>query len=60
MVDVKTGTEKIEAAFDEFINRKDIGILLINQHVRSLAASLEIEAWLMDGVDCVDCGEDPI
>lgn len=33
VVDVKTGADKIEAAFDEFIQRKDIGILLINQHV---------------------------
>ncbi|KAI5838120.1 ATPase, V1 complex, subunit F [Morchella snyderi] len=33
VVDAKTATDKIEAAFDEFINRKDIGILLINQHI---------------------------
>ncbi|KAH8146794.1 uncharacterized protein LAJ45_09168 [Morchella importuna] len=33
VVDAKTGTDKIEAAFDDFINRKDIGILLINQHI---------------------------
>ncbi|KAL7276250.1 H(+)-transporting V1 sector ATPase subunit F [Rhizina undulata] len=33
VVDAKTETEKIEKAFDEFINRKDIGILLINQHI---------------------------
>jgi len=33
IVDAKTETDKIEKAFDEFINRKDIGILLINQHI---------------------------
>ncbi|RPB03630.1 vacuolar ATP synthase [Choiromyces venosus 120613-1] len=33
VVDAKTETDKIEKAFDEFINRKDIGILLINQHI---------------------------
>lgn len=34
VVDAKTETSKIEKAFDEFIERKDIAILLINQHVR--------------------------
>lgn len=33
VVDAKTDLEKIEAAFDQYINRKDIAILLINQHV---------------------------
>ncbi|PUU77641.1 ATPase, V1 complex, subunit F [Tuber borchii] len=33
IVDAKTETDRIEKAFDEFINRKDIGILLINQHI---------------------------
>ncbi|CUS08448.1 unnamed protein product [Tuber aestivum] len=33
VVDAKTETDKIEKAFDEFVGRKDIGILLINQHV---------------------------
>jgi len=35
VVDGKTETSAIEAAFDSFtVNRKDIGIVLINQHVR--------------------------
>ncbi|KAF3921165.1 hypothetical protein ABW21_db0202122 [Orbilia brochopaga] len=33
IVDPKTETEKIEKSFDELTTRKDIGILLINQHV---------------------------
>ncbi|KAG0635094.1 ATPase, V1 complex, subunit F [Tuber brumale] len=33
VVDAKIETDKIEKAFDEFVNRKDIGILLINQHI---------------------------
>lgn len=43
VVDSKTGTDKIEATFEEFINRKDIGIVLINQHVSSL--SLCVCVW---------------
>jgi V-type H+-transporting ATPase subunit F len=39
VVDAKTGKDKIEAAFDDFINRKDIGILLINQHVSPFSLS---------------------
>jgi V-type H+-transporting ATPase subunit F len=36
IVDAKTETSVIEAAFDRFTNdRKDIAILLINQHVSS-------------------------
>jgi V-type H+-transporting ATPase subunit F len=35
VVDAKTETAQIEAAFDRFTSeRKDIAILLINQHVR--------------------------
>ncbi|ROT40600.1 vacuolar ATP synthase subunit F [Sodiomyces alkalinus F11] len=33
VVDSKTETSAIEAAFDSFTERKDIGIVLINQHV---------------------------
>ncbi|KAK6356649.1 H(+)-transporting V1 sector ATPase subunit F [Orbilia javanica] len=33
VVDPKTEVDKIEKAFDEMTSRKDIGILLINQHV---------------------------
>ncbi|KAF8537046.1 V-type proton ATPase subunit F [Trichophaea hybrida] len=33
VVDAKTETKDIEDAFDEFTTRKDIGILLINQHI---------------------------
>lgn len=36
VVDGKTDTSAIEAAFDKFTeDRKDIGIVLINQHVCS-------------------------
>lgn len=34
IVDAKTENADIEKAFEEFTERKDIGILLINQHVR--------------------------
>lgn len=37
VVDAKTETAEIEKAFEEFTTRKDIGILLINQHVCSPA-----------------------
>ncbi|KOS17952.1 V-type proton ATPase subunit F [Escovopsis weberi] len=33
VVDGKTDTAAIEAAFDKFTERKDIGIVLINQHI---------------------------
>ncbi|CAE6530299.1 unnamed protein product [Rhizoctonia solani] len=33
IVDSKTSVEKIEETFQEFTRRKDIAILLINQHV---------------------------
>ncbi|KAF8253111.1 vacuolar ATP synthase [Wilcoxina mikolae CBS 423.85] len=33
VVDAKTETKEIEDAFDEFTTRKDIGILMINQHI---------------------------
>ncbi|KAI5816905.1 vacuolar ATP synthase subunit F [Pyronema omphalodes] len=33
VVDAQTETSKIEKAFDQFTERKDIGILLINQHI---------------------------
>jgi len=33
VVDSKTETADIEAAFERFTTRKDIGIVLINQHV---------------------------
>lgn len=37
VVDAKTENSAIEAAFDRFTNeRKDIAILLINQHVRGI------------------------
>ncbi|KAF7339944.1 V-type proton ATPase subunit F [Mycena venus] len=35
VVDAKTQVSTIEAAFQDFTERKDIAILLINQHVRS-------------------------
>ena len=38
VVDSKTETSVIEQAFDNFTaERKDIGIILINQHVRTLS-----------------------
>jgi V-type H+-transporting ATPase subunit F len=40
VVDGKTDTAAIEAAFDRFTeDRKDIGIVLINQHVRQRSDS---------------------
>ncbi|TGZ85065.1 vacuolar ATP synthase [Ascodesmis nigricans] len=33
IVDAKTETANIEKTFDEFTGRKDVGILLINQHI---------------------------
>lgn len=33
VVDPKTSTEAIEKAFDDYTSRKDIAVLLINQHV---------------------------
>ncbi|KAL6884296.1 vacuolar ATP synthase subunit F (V-ATPase F subunit) [Trichoderma longibrachiatum] len=33
VVDSKTETAAIESAFDSFTERKDIGIVLINQHI---------------------------
>jgi len=33
IVDAKTEVAEIERAFDEFTTRKDVGILLINQHI---------------------------
>ncbi|KAL7814227.1 vacuolar ATP synthase subunit F (V-ATPase F subunit) [Trichoderma aethiopicum] len=33
VVDSKTETTAIESAFDSFTERKDIGIVLINQHI---------------------------
>ncbi|OLN97481.1 V-type proton ATPase subunit F [Colletotrichum chlorophyti] len=33
VVDSKTDTAAIESAFDSFTTRKDIGIVLINQHI---------------------------
>lgn len=33
VVDTKTTPEEIEKAFDDYTNRKDIAVLLINQHV---------------------------
>ena len=46
MVDGKTETAAIEAAFDRFTaERKDIGIVLINQHVRN-PSPFPPSAWL--------------
>ncbi|KAA8915687.1 hypothetical protein TRICI_002199 [Trichomonascus ciferrii] len=33
VVDGKTSPQDIEKAFDDYINRKDIAVLLINQHI---------------------------
>ncbi|KAI5854329.1 V-type proton ATPase subunit F [Tricharina praecox] len=33
VVDAKTEVSEIEKAFEEFTTRKDVGILLINQHI---------------------------
>jgi hypothetical protein len=42
IVDGKTETSAIESAFDKFTQRKDIGIILINQHVSCLS-----HAWAL-------------
>lgn len=49
VVDAKTGTDKIEAAFDDFINRKDIGILLINQHVSPFSLCVCVCVYVCGG-----------
>jgi V-type H+-transporting ATPase subunit F len=42
---VETQTSAIESAFQEFTERKDIAILLINQHVSShRAPGLELDS----------------
>ncbi|KAJ2983842.1 hypothetical protein NQ176_g394 [Zarea fungicola] len=42
VVDNKTDTQSIEAAFERFTeDRKDIGIVLINQHVRTFPKSIK-------------------
>ncbi|TFK57503.1 vacuolar ATP synthase, partial [Heliocybe sulcata] len=38
VVDSKTSVSTIEAAFEEYTERKDIAILLINQHASPLSA----------------------
>jgi hypothetical protein len=40
VVDAKTDNAAVEAAFDRFIGRKDIGIILINQHASPAALPL--------------------
>ncbi|KAF5377516.1 hypothetical protein D9615_005135 [Tricholomella constricta] len=40
VVDGKTQVSTIESAFQEFTERKDIAILLINQHARSVAEKI--------------------
>ncbi|KAI6159601.1 ATPase, V1 complex, subunit F [Pisolithus thermaeus] len=47
VVDSKTQVSTIEAAFQEFTERKDVAILLINQHVctQLLQSPLSLTAW---------------
>lgn len=48
MVDNKTETSDIEAAFDRFTTeRKDIAIVLINQHVRDLCSENTKFCWAL-------------
>ena len=48
MVDAKTDNASIEAAFDRFTTeRKDIGIVLINQHVsHATGSSIHAASWI--------------
>jgi vacuolar-type H+-ATPase subunit F/Vma7 len=58
VVDNKTETAEIEKAFDEFTSRKDIGILLINQHV---CPTPQKNPAAGQGFDAdTDCGEDSV
>ena len=57
VVDSKTDNASIEAAFESFTTeRKDIGIVLINQHVsRDEPILYEHSSFL---TSCTDCGPD--
>lgn len=43
VVDNKTETSAIESTFDRLIERKDIAIILINQHASHLMIKLEAD-----------------
>lgn len=43
VVDNKTETSTIESTFDRLIERKDIAIVLINQHASHLISMLEAD-----------------
>lgn len=58
VVDGKTSAADIEAAFEDFTTRKDIGILLINQHVSGHGRGRRRGALLIRWV--VGRGEDKI
>ena len=50
VVDNKTDTAAIEAAFERFSEeRKDIGIILINQHVSSIDCGIGVTKTLIAG-----------
>lgn len=48
-MDNKTDTATIEASFDKFIERKDIAIVLINQHVSNQV----VRSWFVNKADCL-------
>lgn len=48
MVDNKTDTATIESTFDELIGRKDIAIVLINQHASLPSGTLGL--LIIDGI----------
>ena len=50
----ETQVSAIEAAFQEFTERKDIAILLINQHVRRIYISSALPSY----TSLLGCGED--
>lgn len=62
VVDAKTQNSDIEAAFDRFVSeRKDIAILLINQHVRIHArfgTDVEGAEVVESGLTATDCRKD--
>ncbi|KAJ7275373.1 ATPase, V1 complex, subunit F [Mycena haematopus] len=53
VVDAKTQVSTIEAAFQEFTERKDIAILLINQHVGEIQ-SVHVRSSLHGGLQIAE------
>lgn len=57
VVDAKTENSAIEAAFDRFTSeRKDIAILLINQHVRATSSDYQELLYSLGAFQCREEG----